>query len=86
MDRAGVPAADRDGHAADADGDRIAAERPEVQRLDGDALVEAEMPQAAGFALVERGPVDRRDARARPDCEWSRLIDVGLEGRVHCCD
>ena len=59
---AGVTAADRDGHAADADRERIAAERAEVKRLDDDALVEAEMPQARGFALLERVPVDRCDA------------------------
>ena len=73
-DRAGVLAPDRDRHPADPDGDRIAAERPEVQRLDHDALVEAEMPQAAGFGLVERGPVDRqRRAPSSRPASWSRL-------------
>ena len=70
LDRAGMPAADGDGHAADADRDRIAAERTEVQRLDGDALIEAEMPQAAGLALVERRPSRSTATRACvPTCK-----------------
>ena len=46
-------APDRDGHPADANRDRIAAEGAKVQRLNGDAFIESEMLQAAGLALVE---------------------------------
>ena len=95
-DRAGVLAPDRDGHPADADRDRIAAERPEVQRLDGNALIEAEMPQPAGFALVERVPVDRRDARlasraaagrgrARPDGRARSLLRLIIINVTQIC-
>ena len=64
-DGAGMGAADRDGHPADPDRERIAAERAEVERLDRDAFVEAEVAQAAGLACrSSERPVDRRDARA----------------------
>ena len=36
--------ADRDGHAPDAHGERIAPERALVERLDRDTFVETEMP------------------------------------------
>ena len=64
-----MAAADRDGHPPDADRERIAPERAEVERLDRDAGVEAEVTQAARFAGLERVPVDRRDLRARADLE-----------------
>ncbi len=65
FDRPGLGPADRDRHPADAHRQRIAAERAEVQRLDRDAFVEAELAQAAGLAFAERCPVDRRNPRAR---------------------
>ena len=78
-DGAGVRAADGDGHPADADRERIAAERAEMKRLDRDTLVETEVAQAAGFAFLERGPIDRRDVRAGAD----RQIVQGCRHR-HC--
>ena len=50
-------AADRDGHPADPHRQRIAAERAAMERLDRDALVEAEVAQAAAHR--------RRRARAQ---------------------
>ena len=65
---------------------RVAAEWPQVKRLDRDALVEAEVPQPARFSIVERRPIDRRDARSRAQCEPIEAEGVRKEGRVHCCD
>ena len=67
-------AADGDGHPADPDRERIAPERAEVQRLDRNALVEAEVAQATGLAFLERGPVDRRDSRAGAELQ---LVERG---------
>ena len=58
-------AADGDRHPADADRERIAAERAAVQRLDLDALVKAEMAQAVGLGSRQARPSRwRRPARA----------------------
>jgi hypothetical protein len=65
----GVAAADGDGHAADADRDRVAAEGAQMQGLDGNTLVKAEMPEAASFGMVERIPVNGEDARLGPELE-----------------
>jgi len=81
-----VPAPDRDGHPPDPNRDRIAAERAKVQRLDGDAFVKPEMPEAARVRLVERGSIDRADARTRSNREAIEAGRVRLEGRVHCCE
>jgi hypothetical protein len=56
-----MAAADGDSHAADANRDGVAAEGAEVQRLDGYALIEAEMPESAGLAFAERSPIDGRN-------------------------
>ena len=53
-----MTAADGDGHPADADCERIAAERAEVERLDVNAFVETEMAKARRLALLQRIPVD----------------------------
>ena len=81
-----MPAPDRDGHPADPDRDRIAAERAEVQRFDRDAFVETEMAQAAGFGLVEDRPVDAEDTRLGSDGERVEACGVRLKGRVQCCE
>ena len=81
-----MAAANGDGHPADPNRDRIAAERAEVHRLDGYAFVEAEVPQAAGFAVFEAGPIDRQHARPSPDRQLVKAGDICLERRVHCCD
>ena len=81
-----MPAADGNGHAANADRDGVAAERTEVQRLDGDPLIEAEVPQAAGLALVQAIPSDRRDARLGPDLQLVERDAVRLKCRVLSCD
>jgi len=81
-----VPAPDGDGHSPHSDGDRIAAEGSEVQRLDRHALIETEMPQAGGFALPQLIPADRCDVRLGPDLQAVERKGVMLKGRVHCCD
>jgi hypothetical protein len=65
----GVAAADGDGHAADADRDRVAAEGAQMQGLDGNTLVKAEMPEAICFVGIKQLPVDREDARLGPELE-----------------
>ena len=47
-----------------ADRQRIAAEWPQMERLDHDPLVEAEVAKTDRLAFSQRGPVDRRDSRA----------------------
>ena len=84
--RARMPAPDRHGHSADTDRDRVAAEGAEVQRLDRNALIEAEIFQAAGFAVVERVPVDLRNERLRPKLKLVETNRFRLEWRVHSCD
>jgi len=44
-------AANSDRHPANADRDRVAPERPKVERLHRDAFVEAEMAQARRFTV-----------------------------------
>ena len=46
-------------HPPDPDGQRVSAERAQVERFDDDALVKAELAQAASLAFLKRGPVDR---------------------------
>ena len=76
--RAGVLAADRDGHPADADRDRVAAERPQVQRLDRDAFIEAEIPAGAALRQLRARPNRSTATRAlAPMASWSRLIVPG---------
>ena len=52
-------AANGDGHPPDADRERITPERTEVKRLDRNALIKAELTQAARFALAKHRPIDR---------------------------
>src|SRR6476620_12535558 len=82
-DGTGMLAPDRDRHPADADRERVAAERPEVQEFDHHAFVEAELAQAVGLAFAESGPVNRRDARLRPDRKTVEPNHVRLKRRVH---
>ena len=72
-------AADRDGHPPDANGERVAAERPEVERLDRNPLVKAELAQTPRFAFAKRSPIDRRDVRAGAELE---IVEGGR--RRHC--
>jgi hypothetical protein len=81
-----VAAADRNRHAANAYCDRISAKRAKMQRLDCDAFIEAEMPEATGFGFVEVTPAYGCDARLRPDLKLVERDRVRLKGRVHSCD
>lgn len=58
-------AANRDSHPSDSNRERIAPKRPEVERLNRDALVKAEVAQAASLSFAKRGPVNRCDMRPR---------------------
>jgi hypothetical protein len=69
MHGAGVGAANGDGHAADSDGQRVAAEGAEVKRFYGHAFVETELAKAAGRSLFKRRPVDGFDVRAPAELE-----------------
>jgi hypothetical protein len=74
-------------HSPDANCDRIASERPEVEWFDRHTLVKAEMPKAIRLRLIERIPRNRKDARLGPDQE---LVEAGgrnwKKRRVHSCD
>ena len=76
-----MAATDRDRHPADADGDRIATERAQVQRLDRDALVETEVAQTAALAAVQDIPINREDAR--PHLLTVIAVGIGLFS-VYC--
>ena len=74
---------DCDGHPADPDGQWITPERPEMERFDRDAFIKPEMAKAAGFRMLKRIPIDRRDIGA---CAERQLIErerFGFEWRVH---
>jgi hypothetical protein len=78
-----VGAADRDGHATHANGERIAPERAEVEGLHGDTFVEPEVAEAGGLAGIEGIPVDREDARSGAERKRVETRGLGNEGRVH---
>jgi hypothetical protein len=71
-------AANRDGHPSDPNRERIAPKRPEVKRLDRDALVKAKVAQAAGLSFAKRRPINRSDVRPRSERE------IVEEGGRHC--
>ena len=59
-----------------------------AQQLDLGALVKAEMPQPAGVAFFERGPVDHLDSTTAAQ---GKLVQREREARGrlmerHCCD
>ena len=56
--------ANRYRHAADPDGQRIAADGSGVQRFNHYAFIKAEVPKPARLACFQRGPVDDLDAGA----------------------
>lgn len=56
-------------HSPDPNGHGIAAERPLVKRLDGNAFVESEIAQAARTGRAQRVPVDLADPRRNPDAQ-----------------
>ena len=60
---------DRDRHPPDADRKRIGTERAAMEWLDRNALVEAEVTQAAGVAVTKARPIDRRYPRAVADLQ-----------------
>lgn len=62
-------AADRHGHPADADGERIPAERTLMERFDADAFVKAKVAQAKRRGVIKPGPIDRLDTRTNPDAQ-----------------
>jgi len=64
-----VIAADRNRHASDSNRERIATERPEVQRFNRHALIETEVPKPTCFTRIEGVPVDRRDSRLPSDLQ-----------------
>ena len=61
--------ANGDGHPPDANRERITPERPEMKRLDRNALIETELTQAARFALAQHRPIDRIYLRASAERE-----------------
>jgi hypothetical protein len=77
---------DRNRHSAHANRDRVAAERPQVQRLNSDALIEAEMLEAAGLSLIQPLPIDRRNARLGADRQAIEGDDLRMERRIPCCE
>ena len=84
--RFGVRPADRDGHAPDADGDRIAAQRTAVQRFNRNALVKPEMLESRRFCLLKTIPINGSDHRPRPKGELVETQALGMERRIHYCE
>lgn len=64
-----MDSADRDGHPADADRERITTERPQMERFDTYAGVETEVAQTACLGIIKGSPVDRRDMGAGAEFE-----------------
>ena len=56
-------AANGDGHPPDSHRKRIASERAEVQRLDGHALIEAEVAEAASLSASKLQSIAEMRAR-----------------------
>ena len=81
-------AANRHGHPAHPDRQRITAEGPGMKRLDHHFGIEAELTKAGGLLRTEQSPVDHGDSAAAPEGE---LIESEREvgrGRLncHCCE
>ena len=64
---AGVAASNGDSHPADTNGERVAAERAKVKRLDDNTFVEPEMTQASRLAPLQGIPVDRCNGCTQAD-------------------
>jgi hypothetical protein len=78
-----VTAADRYGHPANANGEWVTAERAQMKRFDNDAFIKAEMTQALGLTILERGPVDRLNGGARTHLELVERDRLRFEVRRH---